>query len=221
MDECPSPVKCASPPMKRGRMSINWQRCLICQNITQETLSMTTDRGFTTFNECSNILPVVHALPGCETTTAIFIFGKKTVFKLIRKSPSKFTNLQNFDTIDFSSSLSAARELISSLYNPKDKFASSYVDLNKLCVKLATCKDTSLLRLPPSEPAFKEHVSCLQTKMWMSSHLDHPNHLSPYEYGWKKSSPGPDPVYFFGMMTSDFLQDLLFSCKGKYICSTS
>ncbi|CAC5392795.1 unnamed protein product [Mytilus coruscus] len=48
MDECPSPVKCAPPPMKRGRMSINWQRCIICQNITQETLSMTTDRGFTT-----------------------------------------------------------------------------------------------------------------------------------------------------------------------------
>ncbi|CAC5392867.1 unnamed protein product [Mytilus coruscus] len=48
MDECLSPVKCAPPPMKRGRMSINWQRCIICQNITQETLSMTTDRGFTT-----------------------------------------------------------------------------------------------------------------------------------------------------------------------------
>ncbi|CAG2215169.1 unnamed protein product [Mytilus edulis] len=68
-----------------------------------------------------------------------------------------------------------------------------------------------------------EHVlrSCLQTKMWMSSHLDHPNHLSLYEYGWKKSSQGPDPVYFLGMMTSDFLPDLIFSCKGKYICSTS
>ncbi|VDI76352.1 Hypothetical predicted protein [Mytilus galloprovincialis] len=48
MDECPSPVKCVPPPMKRGRMSINWRRCIICQNITQETLSMTTDRGFTT-----------------------------------------------------------------------------------------------------------------------------------------------------------------------------
>ncbi|CAG2210242.1 unnamed protein product [Mytilus edulis] len=155
MDECPSPVKCAPPPMKRGRMPINWQRCIICQNITQETLSMTTDRA--------NILPAVHALTGCDTTSAIFGFGKKTVFKLIRKFPSKFTNLQNFDTIDFSTSLSASRELISSLYDPKDKFASSHVDLNKLRVKLATCKDTSLLRLPPSEPAFKEHVlrSCL------------------------------------------------------------
>ncbi|CAG2205652.1 unnamed protein product [Mytilus edulis] len=146
----------------------------------------------------ANILPAVHALTGCDTTSAIFGFGKKTVFKLIRKSPSKFTNLQNFDKIDFSTLLSAARELISSLYDPKDKFASSHVDLNKLRVKLATCKDTSLLRLPPSEPAFKEHVlrSCLQTKIWMSSHLDHPNPLSPYEYGWKQSSHGPDPVYF-------------------------
>ncbi|CAG2215571.1 unnamed protein product [Mytilus edulis] len=117
----------------------------------------------------ANILPAVHALTGCDTTSAIFGFGKKTVFKLIRKSPSKFTNLQNFDKIDFSTSLSAARELISSLYDPKDKFASSHVDLNKLRVKLATCKDTSLLRLPPSEPAFKEHVlrSCLQTKIWI------------------------------------------------------
>ena len=48
-----------------------------------------------------------------------------------------------------------------------------------------------------------------------------PNPLSPYEYGWKKSSHGPDPVYFLGMMTSDFLQDLICSCKGKYICSKS
>ncbi|CAG2225273.1 unnamed protein product [Mytilus edulis] len=91
----------------------------------------------------ANILPAVHALTGCDTTSAIFGFGKKTVFKLIRKSPSKFTNLQNFDKIDFSTLLSAARELISSLYDPKDKFASSHVDLNKLRVKLATCKDTN------------------------------------------------------------------------------
>ncbi|CAG2243524.1 unnamed protein product [Mytilus edulis] len=95
----------------------------------------------------ANILPAVHALTGCDTTSAIFGFGKKTVFKLIRKSPSKFTNLQNFDKIDFSTLLSSARELISSLYDPKDKFASSHVDLNKLRVKLATCKDTKDLDL--------------------------------------------------------------------------
>ncbi|CAG2254125.1 unnamed protein product [Mytilus edulis] len=100
--------------------------------------SLSTDKA-------ANILPAVHALTGCDTTSAIFGFGKKTVFKLIRKSPSKFTNLQNFDKIDFSTSLSAARELISSLYDPKDKFASSHVDfnmLNKSRVKIATCKDT-------------------------------------------------------------------------------
>ncbi|CAG2255387.1 unnamed protein product [Mytilus edulis] len=122
----------------------------------------------------ANILPAVHALTGCDTTSAIFGFGKKTVFKLIRKSPSKFTNLQNFDKIDFSTSLSAARELISSLYDPKDKFASSHVDLNKLRVKLATCKDTSLLRLPPSEPAFNEHVLRLE-----ASYEEHEEYQEP------------------------------------------
>ena len=48
MNECLSPVKCAPSPLKRGRMFINWQRCIICQNITQETLSMTTERRFAT-----------------------------------------------------------------------------------------------------------------------------------------------------------------------------
>ncbi|VDI26825.1 Hypothetical predicted protein [Mytilus galloprovincialis] len=33
----------------------------------------------------ANILPTVHALTGCDTTSAIFGFGKKTVLKLIRK----------------------------------------------------------------------------------------------------------------------------------------
>ena len=44
---------------------------------------------------------------------------------------------------------------------------------------------------------------------------------SPYDYGWRKNAAGPLPLFFEGIMTSDFLQDLICSCKGKVMCSGS
>jgi DNA repair ATPase RecN len=56
--------------------------------------------------------------------------------------------------VDSSAGLNAARKRIASLYDLTKKFASSHENLNKLRVKLATCKHTSLVRLPPSEHPF-------------------------------------------------------------------
>jgi hypothetical protein len=44
-----------------------------------------------------------------------------------------------------------------------------HIDLNKLQVKLETVKDSTLVRLPPSEDTFKQHVlrSSYQTKIWL------------------------------------------------------
>jgi hypothetical protein len=43
-------------------------------------------------------------------------------------------------------------------------------DLNKLRVKLATVKDSTLVRLPPSEDTFKQHVlrSSYQAQIWLT-----------------------------------------------------
>ena len=45
-----------------------------------------------------------------------------------------------------------------------------------LWIKLSTSKDTSLSRIPPSEPSFKQHVfrSSSQATVWMTSHLAKP-----------------------------------------------
>jgi hypothetical protein len=42
---------------------------------------------------------------------------------------------------------------------------------------------------------------------------------SRYDYGRQKGSNGPTPILFSGLMSSDFLQDLICSCKGRKICS--
>jgi hypothetical protein len=73
------------------------------------------------------ILPVAHALTGCDTTSSLFRIGKKSVFKLLRNCPEQYSEL----------------------------------------------------------------------------------------------ATGPLPVFFEGIMTSYFLQNLICSCKGKVMCDRS
>jgi hypothetical protein len=40
-----------------------------------------------------NILPAVHALTGCDTTSSFFGIGKMTVYKTLIQYPQKFQNL--------------------------------------------------------------------------------------------------------------------------------
>ena len=78
-------------------------------------------------------------------------------------------------------------------------------------VKLATSKDALFSRIPPSEPSFKQHVlrSSLQATVWMTSHLAKPPVRSPLDFGWQKGYNDLEPVLFTGVMSSDFLQDLI------------
>ena len=44
---------------------------------------------------------------------------------------------------------------------------------------------------------------------------------SPSDYRWRKDAAGPLLLFFEGIMASDFLQDLICSCKGKVMCGRS
>ena len=145
----------------------------------------------------------------------------KSVYKLIKSSSADLTDLSQLKEPDIQSSLCVARKVVSKLYDPKGKYKSCHTNFNKLHVRLATSKDCSLVRLPPSESTFTQHVlrASLQTKTWMTSHQEKPPVASPYDYGWQKCSNGPTPILFTGLMSSDFLQDLICTCKGKKICS--
>jgi hypothetical protein len=56
-------------------------------------------------------------------------------------------------------------------------FASPHQNINKLRVKLATGRDASLVRLPPSEAALRQHIlrASFQTKVWHASCLAKPH----------------------------------------------
>ena len=77
---------------------------------------------------------------------------------MLRNCPEQYSELAKVGDVDSSAGLNAARKLIASLYDLKKKFVSCHENLNKLRVKLATCKDTSLVRQSPSEPSLYQHV---------------------------------------------------------------
>ena len=130
------------------------------------------------------------------------------------------SDLVNLANCDVEESVSVARKFVAMLYDQKGKFKNLHSDLNKMRVKLATTKDASLAKLPPCESTFTQHLlrASLQTSIWMSSHLPKPPIRSPLNFGWIDKD-GLKPVFFEGQMSSDFLQDLVCTCKGKSVCS--
>jgi len=90
-----------------------------------------------------DILPSVHALTGCDSTSAFFNIGKKSVYKLVRNNANRYKDLTKLGELSEGDSISPSRNLIAHLYDGKRNEALSK-DLNKLRVHLATTKHTEL-----------------------------------------------------------------------------
>ena len=93
------------------------------------------------------ILPAAHALTGCDITSSFFGIGKKSMSKALKETPNQFSDLSRIECSDIDDSVDLSRKLISRLYDPKGKSKRCHIDLNKLQVKLATVKDSILMRL--------------------------------------------------------------------------
>ena len=129
----------------------------------------------------SSILPAEHALTGCDPTSALFEIGQKSVCKAIYDHPDDFSDLLILNSEDDASALQAALKLTSALYDPKAKRKDAIQNLNNLRVKLASKKNASLIKLPPCEASFTQHVrrASWQTKIWMTSHIAMQDTRSP------------------------------------------
>ena len=143
-------------------------------------------------------LPGAHALSGCNTTSSFFGNGKKLVYKILKDAASDFHDLDNLGDPDKDVAISCSSRFVARLYDQKKSCASSHHNINKLQVKLATSRDASLVRLPPSEAALRQHIlrASFQTKVWHSSCLAKPPLPSPMEYGWQTVKYSLHPVYF-------------------------
>ena len=166
------------------------------------------------------VLPAAYALTGCDTTSSIFGVGKKTMYKVLKDSQKEFVDLSQTACDDIETSVAVDRKFVARLYDPKARFACDHGDLNKLRSRIALQNDASLVKLPPCGATFRQHVLrvSLQVYIWTSLSIAQPPVKSPLQFGWVNKN-GLVLVYFDKQTSSDFLQDLLCTCKGKTLCS--
>jgi hypothetical protein len=78
-------------------------------------------------NITCQILPSLHALTGCDTTSAFFRIGNKSVHKILKTSPEELSDLVSLTNADLEATINAAGHALSLLYDLKGKFKSCQV----------------------------------------------------------------------------------------------
>ena len=149
----------------------------------------------------SEILPAVHALTGCDTTSSFFMVGKNKALNVIQENGAAyFEDLATFGQKNIKEEKRSARKLVALLYDPKKKHGQYHENLNVLRNKIATAKDIAVAQLPPAEASFEEHVkrAMWQTRVWTSAHIANPDIGSPEDFGWEKVGASMTPVMFQG-----------------------
>ena len=107
-------------------------------------------------------LPVLHALSGCDSTSAFSGYGKKSFFDVVKKHPELVDGLNeigNDPTQLSNNAMEAVISLLCFIYGQKDRYKS----VNDLRYKLFAKKGLSSQRLPPSSDALHQHINQLIT----------------------------------------------------------
>ena len=146
-------------------------------------------------NITCQIVPSLHALTGCDSTSAFFQNWEKICLQNLENITWRVVWFGFTDQCWSWSYTECNKIAVSLLCYQKEKFKSCHHDLNMLRVKLATSKDASLSRIPPSDHPLGNTL--------MTSHLAKPPIRSPLDFGWQKGSNGLEPVLFTGMMSYD------------------
>ena len=164
----------------------------------------------------------IHAIGGCDTTSAIFGIGKGTILKRLsaEKQYVTYTDALHDRAATAEEVVSAGLKLMVILYGGKDSDS-----LHKLRYKLY-CKMVaeSVLqprpqKLPPTESAARYHVlrAHLQAVRWSMLSA---SELDATEWGWKLTDDGMQPILTDqSAAPSDILN--IIRCKCKTPCSSA
>ncbi|XP_011311732.1 uncharacterized protein [Fopius arisanus] len=128
----------------------------------------------------------VHALVGCDTTSALFGKGKKTVISLLQKNESICQSALVFYDIDrtIDELYPVAENIIKRLYVKDEQAMLPINDLRykMFTSELAGTKKDLFTSLPPTQAALSEYVKrvYLQILQWLCNKLD------PLQWGWER-----------------------------------
>ena len=153
------------------------------------------------------MLPLLHALSGCDTTSFLYIKGKRAFINAIT-------------AMNVAPDLaSVCKELEATIVFTSMYCGETFANLDALRYYLYA-RRKALEALPPTDDALRQHVlrSLYQTRTWVQAAQPVPAILEPFNFGWKNDVSGTAPLMTTKTNTPDHLRTAsLCKCKkGVY-----
>lgn len=137
-------------------------------------------------NQLKNVILFAHAFAGCDTTSAIFSKGKKSIIKLLQKNESlrEISQLFYDSNSNVESLEKAARKFILMLYGIDDEnLTIGEIRYQRFVALVSQAHaEIRLSSLPPTSSALLQHAKRVfyQIQKWSG------NNLRAEEWGWKR-----------------------------------
>ena len=169
--------------------------------------------------ECKDSLFFLHAVTGCDTTSALYNQGKKKTYNLLKEHTglAKDVFIFNMPQAAKKAVISAGEKFLLHLYGASD-FTSldtfRYYAYTRAIAKKSVKDSFNLATLPPTSAAAKQHIlrTYLQVQQWIG------NELETTDWGWRvymdtlilvPTDQPPAPERFLNLV----------SCTCKTVCS--
>ena len=166
--------------------------------------------------ELCHMMPVIHAICGCDTTSRLFGIGKGLALKKVQKELYFKTQIEilSKDTLNMVEVENAGERALACLYGGKRNETLDELRLRKFTEKVATsASSVQVQTLPPTSDAAKYHSRRVyyQAQVWMGSDHD----LNPLEWGWQLKDEHFEPCKMDSMAAPEFLLKIIrCQCKG-------
>ena len=165
------------------------------------------------------VLPVFHALTGCDTVSAFGGRGKKTAWNTWQVFPEATEAFEQLllmeDSIRESTMLVLERFVVLLYHRTSDQ--EKVNDVRKV---LFTQNSRSLENIPPTEAALRQHIkrASYQANCWNKALTPNPELPSPADWGWRKDTSGWQPLWTTLPEASESCYELI-RCGCKKGCT--
>ena len=176
-----------------------------------------SSQSLTAYPKCQAHILFLHAITGCDTTSAIFKRGKIAVFKLFEKRNDLIDCAEVFTKIDSSPHdiVTNGIRFLLAMYGAPKKIDSIDKYRYLRFVKSAwNNKTVQLSCLPPTSASAFQHLYRVyyQVQVWLGNELD------PEEWGWKLTDNYLEPIQTLLPPAPEKLLNTIF-CNCKTDCS--
>lgn len=162
-----------------------------------------------------------HCVTGCDTTSALSGFTKKSSWQIFKNHFPLLTSLGSTATVS-EEQFSEAEKFVILMYTEKKPGLSNSGDLDILRASMFK-SIRELEKLPPTRQTFRLHIDRVnhQILIWRNAHVAKPHVPNPTENGWTLTESG-NLVPVTSHEPAISMKDLeLISCQCKAGCRSS